>query len=106
MLPLFIGIGAALLGAATIVGIIHIVLLTYKKIKKWFQKKHELTDQDKNNVEATVKLAIADGNTPIVQGIFNKKTGELVDGQRYDAERLDYELEAKHKGKDIAIYNM
>jgi hypothetical protein len=101
MLPVLIGIGAALAVGAIVAGIIFIARLTYKKVKEWFNKKKSLTETDKKYVATAVKLALENGNIGHVSCVFDKKAGKIVDGQRIETEELDDELTKKHRGKDV-----
>jgi uncharacterized membrane protein YhiD involved in acid resistance len=101
MLPVLLGIGAALIAGAIVAGIIFIACLTFKKVKDWFNKKKSLTESDKNYVATAVKLALENGNIGHVSCVFDKKTKEIVDGQRIETEEFDEELSKKHKNKDV-----
>jgi hypothetical protein len=106
MIPaILVGIGAAIAAGAVVAGIIYLALLTYKKIKDWFRKKHSLTEEDKHNIETTIKTQMDNGHYAVVQGIFNEETDEFVDGQRFEAEELDSELSAKHNRNTVVLYN-
>jgi hypothetical protein len=101
MLPVLIGIGAAIAAGAIVAGIIFIARLTYKKVKDWFAKKKSLTESDKNNIATAVKLALENGNIGHVSCVFDKKSEQIIDGQRIETEELDDELAKKHQGKDV-----
>jgi hypothetical protein len=101
MLPLLIGIGAAIAAGAIVTGIIFIARLTYKKVKDWFNNKKSLTASDKDKVATAVKLALENGNIGHVSCVFDKKTNEIVDGQCIETEEFDDELAKKHRGKDV-----
>jgi hypothetical protein len=101
-----LGIGAAIVAAGAVVaGIIFVTVLTYKKIKEWFQRIKPLTNQDNAYYETTIKMEIANGNCGMVAGVFNRKTGDFVAAQGYEAGNLDTELAAKHKNKTVVLYN-
>jgi hypothetical protein len=103
MLPILLGIGAAIIAGAVVAGIIFIARLTYKKVKEWFDKKKSLTESDKGKVAAAVKLALENGNVGYVQLVFDKENDEIVDGQRIETKELDDELTQKHRGKDVIL---
>lgn len=93
-------VGLAAFGAATIV----VRILDYLRVIGWFRARNSLKQSDKDNIALTLKQAKASGRVGVVQCVFNQRTEEVLDGQQYDAEELDEELQAAHKGKDVVIY--
>jgi hypothetical protein len=105
MLPILIGIGAAIAAGAITAGIIFLARLTIKKVREWFEEKHSLTEEDNHNIKTTIKMKMKNGDYAVVLGIFNEETEEFVDGQRIKTKELDDELSAKHNGKAVVLYD-
>jgi hypothetical protein len=105
MIPILVGIAAALAAGALVAGIIYLARLTLKNVKEWFGEKKALTAGDKHKVEATFAKKLADKDYIVVQLIFDSKGGEIVAGRKIKAEKLDEELEPKHKRKAVVLYN-
>jgi hypothetical protein len=99
-LPLIAVIGAACAG----LGLIVLVVLKWQQIVDWFRGKRKLKESDKANIAFTIKNAQETGNYNVVQGIFNTDSGEVLDGQKYQAKQISEELEDAHRGKDLVIY--
>jgi hypothetical protein len=97
--PLIIAAAALVVGAVIVVAI-----LKWKAILDWFRGKRKLKEADKANIAFTIKNAQETGNFNVVQGIFNTDSCEVLDGQKYEAKKLDDELEQHHNGKDLVIY--
>ncbi|MCL2519599.1 MAG: hypothetical protein FWE37_01150 [Spirochaetaceae bacterium] len=101
MLP-FLGIIAAVLGLITIIAVIE---LKFEVIKGWFREKSTLMNRsDSSKVAFTLKEGIKKGKYRVVQGIFDKESNKLLDGVRYEAERLDNEIGELHSKDKIVIY--
>jgi len=98
--PILAGIGAGVLGAT----VITLVVLYWNKIVDWFQSRTKLKQSDKDIIAFTIKQELEKGRVPVVQGMFNKRTNEVVDGQKYAAEKLDEQLEELHRGEPLVIY--
>jgi hypothetical protein len=105
MIPVLVGILAAIAGGLLVTGIIVLALLTYKKVKEWFQKNKSLTEEDKHKIGAIIKMKLDDGDHGVVTGIFDDKKADIVAGQKIKARKLDKELETKLKGKAVVFYD-
>jgi hypothetical protein len=81
------------------------VLLKLSNVIDWFRGRQKLKQEDKDIIAFTIKQAVADGDVQVVQGFFNQRTDEVVDGVKNLAEEIDDELEDVHKGKTLAIYS-
>jgi hypothetical protein len=99
LIPAIIAACGALAGAVIVVAI-----LKWAVIVDWFRGKRRLKESDKANIAFTIKNAQETGNFNVVQGIFNTDSGEVLDGQKYEAKQLSEELDEAHKGKDLVIY--
>jgi hypothetical protein len=86
-------------------GIIALVLLEWSRIVDWFKGRQSLKQEDKNNIAFTLKQEMEKGKIPVVQGIFNTETEEVLDGVKYVAKELDETLENHHRGQPLVIYS-
>jgi|GEM_PF-3399873 len=87
--------------AALVVG-----LLEWNTIVDWFErdKNKSLAKADENHYAVVIKEELKKGNVPVVQGIFDTKTEEFLEAERYEAEELDSELREKLRYKDLLVY--
>ena len=98
-LPWIIG---ALLGAA--VTLVVIDILRWPAIVDWFQRRTYLTQTDRANVGFTLLQFQRTGNYKTVQGVFNKRTNQVVDSHQVDAAQIDQQVASVHAGKDLVFY--
>ena len=96
LIPILIA-GFAALGVAAIV----LVFLHWKKIVDWFMGRQSLKEEDNEVIAFTIKEKLKSGEYSVVQGFFNKKTDEVLDGTKYEAEDICDELKDK---KALTIY--
>jgi hypothetical protein len=95
---------AVILGGCAALTAIVVAFLKWQQIVDWFRGKKKLKESDKANIAFTIKNAQERGNVNVVQGIFNTDSGEVLDGQKYQAKQISEELGAAHKDKDLVIY--
>ena len=100
MLPL-IGI---LLAAAAGLAIVVLVLLKWDKIIDWFRGRQELKQSDKDNIAFTLQEKLSNGHFKTIEGIFNKESNELLDGEVYESEKIDQKLAEAHRNEPLVIY--
>jgi hypothetical protein len=95
-------VGAAVLGAAAIAGVIFIAKIAYDAIKDWIaDARDEYPDAD--TVEL-VRTRLADGNYRVVSGIF--EDGVKLESQTWEGEKLDAELKAEFGRKNKIVYDL
>jgi hypothetical protein len=99
----------AALAVATL-ALILVVLLNLDKIKEIFQKlrgksQQKLSAAEKDQIGFTVANAINDPTTPVVEGIFNKRTNKLEDGVKIQAEEFGDDVKDKHRNSTVVLYN-
>jgi hypothetical protein len=99
----------AAIGVA-VLALILVVLLNMDKISEIFQKlrgknQQKLTQEDKDLVGFTVANKIDDPDTPVVQGIFNKKTSKIEDGVKIQAQTIGDDVKAKHRDHEVVLYS-
>lgn len=86
MIPLAI-LGGALIGAA-----IMVLLIRYKDVLKWFQKKVPI---DRDHVGVTLKKQLDNGNFKVLKVGFNKATNNIEEHELNEAKEIDDELASK-----------
>ena len=99
-LPLLPIIIAAIIGLTVVI----LAIIYYDEIIRWFQSRNDIKEADKDNIAFTIKKRLETGDYKVVQGIFNKRTEDLVDGHAMQSETLDEELEQVHSGHELVIY--
>jgi len=76
-------------------------LLRWNTIIDWFKSRKELKEEDKKIIGFTVREQLGTGNHSVIQGLFNKENGEVVDGVKYEAKDICDELKDK---EELIIY--
>lgn len=79
-------------------------VILYNTIKKWFQSRNAIKMADRDNIAFSIKEKLTSGDYKVVQGIFNHRSDEIVDGQVIQGGRLDSELQRAHQDKDLVLY--
>jgi hypothetical protein len=94
-----------IVAAAMMAGVVVIAYLTYNFIVNWFRNRSAIQEQDKDNIAFTIKENLQSGNYKVVQGIFNRRTEELVDSQVIETKELDNKMSEIHSENKIVLYN-
>ena len=95
VLPLIAGfVGGLLIGSLFV-----IAFLSYEEIIDWFYEYLDTLHSDQNNLGFTqlIKDKLENGNYQIVQGIFNQRTGNVIEDRVVEAEEIDDELLGIHE---------
>jgi len=101
MLPLLIPvIIAAVAGVAAII----LTILNWGRIVDWFRGRQRLKQSDKDNIALTLQQKLASGRYKTIQGIFNKRTNELLDSEVTEAEEIDEQVAEAHRGEELVVY--
>jgi uncharacterized protein involved in outer membrane biogenesis len=99
----------AALAVAVLVLVVLTVVLNWDKIKGLFQKlkaKNGISSADKEKIGFSIKNALQDPSTPYVEGIFNKRTNEVVDGEKLATRAgVDSDFDREHNKTGVVIYN-
>lgn len=95
---------ALILLAAEALILITTIILTLIDVIDWFTSKEEVYFEDTDNIAFTLKQDIANGEYTTVQGIFNKRTGKVVDGQKIKSQSYDEELLEKHSKHRLVVW--
>jgi hypothetical protein len=93
-----------LLAAAAALAVVVVAFVYWDDIVNWFRSRHELIEADKDNIAFTIKQKMANGDFKVVQGVLNKRTNVLADGQVIQTKNVDAGLEQAHEGKELVIY--
>lgn len=100
--PISLLIGGALCAMA-IYTIVHYAYLTWSTIVNWFRENEDLATEP-NNVAATIKTKLDSGEHAVVQGIFNRRTGEEVEARTITYDELDSEIRDAHRRDEVVIW--
>ena len=84
--------------------VIYAAILTVNTVINWFQSRAALVNSDRDNIAFTIRERLNSGEYALYQGIFNKRTEQLVEGQKLVGERLDSELSQMHRDKTMVVY--
>jgi hypothetical protein len=95
---------AIILGAAAALTVVVLAIVYYEEILGWFRKRNDLKVSDRANIAFTIKQKLRKGEFKVVQGIFNTRTAEVVDGQVLRTRELDEELAEVHRVQELVIY--
>ncbi len=97
---------AILHGIATLVRIVveTIIRLSLDIIINWFQNREKLKISDNDNIAFTIQEKVKNKEYKTVQGIFNKRTNEVVDAQEIRSNRLDRQIKELHRDNELVIY--
>lgn len=93
-----------IIAAAGTITVIVVAIIHYKEIIAWFQKRNDLKVADKENIAFTLKQKLETGDYKVIQGIFNQRTEDILEGRAMQSEKLDQEFEEAHEGKELLIY--
>ncbi len=97
-----VGLGLTLLG----IGLATVLYLSLKELLNWFVARHSLVNSDEDNICATIKTSIEEGNYQLVQGVFNLRTGEALDSRTIEADEIDDEIKELHRDAQIVVYEV
>lgn len=108
-MPIGIGIGVSLavllksaLAATAVVAILSV--LTWERVKAWFETHAELHAKDKDNVAFTLIERMKGEQFKTVYGIFNQRTGKIAAAEAVQAGSLDETLRAHHGREPLVVY--
>ena len=101
MLPLIAVIALAAGGLTAII----LTILSWNRIVDWFKGRKELKESDKDNTAIILNQLLANGNFSTIEGIFNTRTNEFLDGVKYESKEIDEKLTEALQGKELLIVN-
>ncbi|HYO71811.1 MAG TPA: hypothetical protein VEU33_37615 [Archangium sp.] len=94
-----------ILAAAAALAVVILAIVYFDDIVKWFRSRNDIKTADKDNIAFTIKQKMSSGNYRVVQGIFNKETDQLVDGQVMQTNKVDDKLNEVHGNEELVIYD-
>jgi hypothetical protein len=93
---------AALTGAALVA--VSIAFLNWERIVGWLSSRSHLVNQDVDNYGFSLVERINSGNYRTVYGVFNRRTGRVIDGETVQSQGIDLQTEREHAGETLLIY--
>jgi len=100
-LPFILG---PILAWAAVAAVVVLVVLNWNDILAWFNSRNDLQQSDKNHVAFTLQERLKNGNYKTIQGIFNKMTSQVVEGQVLQHEKMDGDLAKAHENQPLVVY--
>jgi len=82
----------AVLAGIAFTAIVVVVFLNWGRIVNWFRNRQSLKQADRDNIAFTLKDSLNNGKYSVIQGIFNQRTNEVLDAEKYDAGDVCNEL--------------
>ncbi len=101
VLPLIAGLVGCLF-----IGSLILAFLSYEEIMNWFYDYLDTLHTSKNNLAFTIKDDLENGNYQIVQGIFNQRTGNIIEDRVIEAEEIDdvvLEIHEEYEDEDRTV---
>ena len=92
------------IGAFAAIGFITVTRLTWNFIVNWFRNQTQLKNSDKDNIAFTIQEKMRNQQYKTVQGIFNKRTNEVVDAQELSSDKVDEQIKELHRDNELVIY--
>lgn len=84
--------------------VVYLAIITVDAVINWFRNKREIVQSDRDNVAFTIKENMDNGRYVVYQGVFNRSTEQLVDGQKLEADQIDDELRTMHDQQPMVVY--
>lgn len=78
-----------------------VLKILWSMITGWFKENVALIRSSVNNLAFSLKKYLPNGKYEAVHGVYDKSTGELLDGKDLQSNALDEEMENRHHGKDL-----
>lgn len=94
------GLITLFIGAA----VVYLAVITVDAVINWFRTKQSLVQSDRDNIAFTIKENMNSGQYVVYQGVFNRRTEQLIDGQKLESGRIDDELRTMHEQQPMVIY--
>jgi hypothetical protein len=91
--------------AIEIAATLTVLFLNITQIIEWFKaRRTSIPAVDKGKIFFTLTDLMAAGDYNVVQGVFDKRAGQLRDVRAVKAKRLDTELAGYHRHHRLAVY--
>ena len=82
-----------------------IVQLVFNMLVKWFRNRRALVASDRDNIAFTLQNKLKSGKYNTVQGVFNTRTNEVIDGHKMMSNEVDNTIERLHADEELVIYD-
>ena len=82
-----------------------IVQLVFGMLVKWFRNRRALVASDRDNIAFTLQNKLKSGKYNTVQGVFNTRTNEVIDGHKMMSNEIDNTIERLHADEELVIYD-
>jgi len=93
MITLFIG-----------AAVVYLAIITVDAVINWFRNKQAIVQSDQDNIAFTIKDNMENGRYVVYQGIFNRRTETLLEGQKLESEQIDEQLQSMHAQQPMVVY--
>ena len=95
-------IGLIIAGAALLAAII-VAIIKWDAIVSWFNNHDKLTQEDLDNVGFDLTRMMADGKYESIHGVLNRKSGKVLDGEKFSSNKMDAKTKDIHKNEELVI---
>ncbi len=92
----------ALFAAAVIVAVVSI--LTWERLKTWFQDREQICRADADNVAFSMVAKIQENKFKTVYGIYNNRTETILESESVVSGSLDETLRKHHEKEPLVVY--
>ncbi|MEH1936695.1 MAG: hypothetical protein V7L14_23925 [Nostoc sp.] len=100
--PISLLIGGVICAMA-VCEIVYYAYLTWGIVVDWFQEYEHIATQP-YNVAATIKTKLESGENAVIQGVFDRKTGDAVETRTVKYDKLDSAIRDAHRGSEVVIW--
>lgn len=90
---------AAILGCIALLAVVCWAIISYRKIVDWFRSRHRI--KNPNEIAFTLNTRLKAGDYEVVQGIFDKHSQTVTDGQVINASEIESSIAS---GNELKIY--
>ena len=101
---------AGFVGGLIVSSLVTLALLTLQEIMDWFSQHFDVLHRNKDNLAFTIRDKLKNGNYQVVQGIFNDRTGDVIEERTIEAEKIDEDLRQIHNEYEdencVVIYEL
>ena len=82
-----------------------IVQLVFGMLVKWFRNRRALVASDRDNIAFTLQNKLKSGKYNTVQGVFNTRTNEVIDGHKMMSNEIDNTIDKYHRDEELVLYD-
>lgn len=94
------GLVTLFVGAA----VVYLAIITVDAVINWFKSKRSLVQSDRDNIAFTIKENMENGKYAVYQGVFNRRTEDLLAGQKLESGQVDNQLQSMHAEQPMVVY--